>query len=89
MRSAVVALQCEGGSGSRSGARQCERGFARGIGFNTQQYGETGQFHMQRLAICEGKPATNCTCAMPKGFEEPLTTVAGVGAPRMRCTSAE
>ena len=26
VRSAVAALQCEGGSGSRSGARQCERG---------------------------------------------------------------
>ena len=33
VRSAVVALQCEGGSVSRSGARHCEHGFARRRGF--------------------------------------------------------
>ena len=37
VRAAVAALQCEGGSGSRSGPRQCERGFARGICVNTQK----------------------------------------------------
>ena len=37
MRAAVEPLQCEGGSGSCSGARQCRRGFARRICFNTQK----------------------------------------------------
>ena len=37
VRSAVVALQCDRGSGSRSGARQCERGLARRTCFNTQE----------------------------------------------------
>ena len=37
VRAAVVALQCEGGSRSRSGARHCERGFARRICVNTQK----------------------------------------------------
>ena len=37
VRSAVVALQCYGGSGSRSGARQYERSFARRIGVLTHR----------------------------------------------------
>ena len=37
VRSAVVALQREGGSGSRSGFRQCERGIARVFGGLTRR----------------------------------------------------
>ena len=50
LRSAVVALQCEGGGGSRSGARQCARGCARRICVNTQKT-------MQDLPVSRSRPS--------------------------------
>ena len=60
-RSAVVALQRDGGSGSRSGARQCERSFARRIGVLTRRKRnrETGRARASGCA-CPNRRAGAC-----------------------------